>query len=74
MAALIPVSQQQQQQLSAGNPLYETYYKQVDPAYTGRIGASDASLFLKKSALSDVILGKIWDLADPEGKGYLDKQ
>uniref|UniRef100_A0A452HYM6 Uncharacterized protein n=1 Tax=Gopherus agassizii TaxID=38772 RepID=A0A452HYM6_9SAUR len=30
--------------------------------------------FLKKSGLPDIILGKIWDLADPEGKGYLDKQ
>ncbi|CAI9620134.1 unnamed protein product, partial [Staurois parvus] len=61
-------------QLSSGNPLYETYYKQVDPSHTGRVGPSEAALFLKKSALSDVILGKIWDLADPEGKGYLDKQ
>ncbi|XP_073415966.1 epidermal growth factor receptor substrate 15-like 1 isoform X1 [Dendrobates tinctorius] len=61
-------------QLSSGNPLYETYYKQVDPSYTGRVGPAEAALFLKKSALSDVILGKIWDLADPDGKGYLDKQ
>ncbi|XP_066492770.1 epidermal growth factor receptor substrate 15-like 1 isoform X2 [Tiliqua scincoides] len=67
MAALIP-------QFSTGNPLYETYYKQVDPSCTGRIGASDAALFLKKSGLADVVLGKIWDLADPEGKGFLDKQ
>uniref|UniRef100_A0A8C3V308 Epidermal growth factor receptor substrate 15-like 1 n=1 Tax=Catharus ustulatus TaxID=91951 RepID=A0A8C3V308_CATUS len=57
-----------------GNPIYETYYKQVDPTYTGRVGANEAALFLKKSGLSDIILGKIWDLADPEGKGYLDKQ
>ncbi|XP_042105659.1 epidermal growth factor receptor substrate 15-like 1 isoform X13 [Ovis aries] len=69
-APLIPLSQQ----IPAGNPLYESYYKQVDPAYTGRVGASEAALFLKKSGLSDIILGKIWDLADPEGKGYLDKQ
>uniref|UniRef100_A0A8C8SAL4 Epidermal growth factor receptor pathway substrate 15 like 1 n=1 Tax=Pelusios castaneus TaxID=367368 RepID=A0A8C8SAL4_9SAUR len=34
----------------------------------------EAALFLKKSGLPDIILGKIWDLADPEGKGYLDKQ
>ncbi|XP_071433972.1 epidermal growth factor receptor substrate 15-like 1 isoform X4 [Pithys albifrons albifrons] len=70
MAALIPLSQQ----FPTGNPIYETYYKQVDPTYTGRVGASEAALFLKKSGLSDIILGKIWDLADPEGKGYLDKQ
>ncbi|XP_040176918.1 epidermal growth factor receptor substrate 15-like 1 isoform X3 [Rana temporaria] len=69
MAALISLTQ-----LSTGNLLYETYYKQVDPAHTGRVGPSEAALFLKKSALSDVVLGKIWDLADPEGKGYLDKQ
>ncbi|XP_053320407.1 epidermal growth factor receptor substrate 15-like 1 isoform X2 [Spea bombifrons] len=69
MAALIPLTQ-----LSSGNPLYETYYKQVDPSHTGRVGPAEAALFLKKSSLSDNILGKIWDLADPEGKGYLDKQ
>ncbi|XP_020023344.2 epidermal growth factor receptor substrate 15-like 1 isoform X2 [Castor canadensis] len=69
-APLIPLSQQ----MPAGNPLYESYYKQVDPAHTGRVGASEAALFLKKSGLSDIILGKIWDLADPEGKGFLDKQ
>uniref|UniRef100_A0A8B9CDN0 Epidermal growth factor receptor pathway substrate 15 like 1 n=1 Tax=Anser brachyrhynchus TaxID=132585 RepID=A0A8B9CDN0_9AVES len=46
-------------QFSTGNPLYETYYKQVDPAYTGRVGASEAALFLKKSGLSDIILGKV---------------
>uniref|UniRef100_A0A3P9Q5R3 Epidermal growth factor receptor pathway substrate 15 like 1 n=1 Tax=Poecilia reticulata TaxID=8081 RepID=A0A3P9Q5R3_POERE len=34
----------------------------------------EAALFLKKSGLPDSTLGKIWDLADPEGKGYLDKQ
>ncbi|XP_063472277.1 epidermal growth factor receptor substrate 15-like 1 isoform X4 [Symphalangus syndactylus] len=69
-APLIPLSQQ----IPTGNSLYESYYKQVDPAYTGRVGASEAALFLKKSGLSDIVLGKIWDLADPEGKGFLDKQ
>ncbi|XP_072457382.1 epidermal growth factor receptor substrate 15-like 1 isoform X5 [Notamacropus eugenii] len=69
-APLIPLSQQ----FTAGNPLYESYYKQVDPTYTGRVGAGEAALFLKKSGLSDIVLGKIWDLADPEGKGFLDKQ
>ncbi|XP_019066210.1 epidermal growth factor receptor substrate 15-like 1 [Fukomys damarensis] len=64
----------QEDWIPGGNPLYESYYKQVDPAHTGRVGASEAALFLKKSGLSDVTLGKIWDLADPEGKGFLDKQ
>lgn len=32
---------------------------QVDPTYTGRVGANEAALFLKKSGLSDIILGKV---------------
>lgn len=32
---------------------------QVDPTYTGRVGANEAAVFLKKSGLSDIILGKV---------------
>uniref|UniRef100_A0A6Q2X7Q7 Epidermal growth factor receptor pathway substrate 15 like 1 n=1 Tax=Esox lucius TaxID=8010 RepID=A0A6Q2X7Q7_ESOLU len=56
------------------NPAYEGYYRQVDPGNTGKVGAADAAQFLKKSGLSDSTLGKIWDLADPEQKGFLDKR
>ncbi|XP_034036071.1 epidermal growth factor receptor substrate 15-like 1 isoform X2 [Thalassophryne amazonica] len=69
MAALTSLTQ-----LSSGNPVYENFYRQVDPGNTGRVGPTDAALFLKKSGLPDITLGKIWDLADPDGKGYLDKQ
>ncbi|XP_068197612.1 epidermal growth factor receptor substrate 15-like 1 isoform X2 [Antennarius striatus] len=69
MAALMTLSQ-----LSSGIPAYENYYRQLDPANTGRISAGDAAQFLKKSGLSDSTLGKIWDLADSERKGYLDKK
>ncbi|XP_036112389.1 epidermal growth factor receptor substrate 15 isoform X2 [Molossus molossus] len=62
------------QQLSSGNPVYEKYYRQVDTGNTGRVLASDAAAFLKKSGLPDLILGKIWDLADTDGKGILSKQ
>uniref|UniRef100_A0A8C4R985 Epidermal growth factor receptor pathway substrate 15 n=1 Tax=Eptatretus burgeri TaxID=7764 RepID=A0A8C4R985_EPTBU len=31
-------------------------------------------VFLKSSGLPDLTLGKIWDMADPDGKGYLDRQ
>uniref|UniRef100_A0A663MZZ4 Epidermal growth factor receptor pathway substrate 15 like 1 n=1 Tax=Athene cunicularia TaxID=194338 RepID=A0A663MZZ4_ATHCN len=31
----------------------------IYPTYTGRVGASEAALFLKKSGLSDIILGKV---------------
>uniref|UniRef100_A0A8B9R0M0 Epidermal growth factor receptor pathway substrate 15 n=1 Tax=Anas platyrhynchos TaxID=8839 RepID=A0A8B9R0M0_ANAPL len=34
----------------------------------------DAAVFLKKSGLTDLVLGKIWDLADTDGKGILNKQ
>ncbi|KAM3876032.1 epidermal growth factor receptor substrate 15-like 1 [Diretmus argenteus] len=69
MAALTSLTQ-----LSSGNPVYENFYRQVDPGNTGRVGPTEAALFLKKSGLPDATLGKIWDLADPDGKGYLDKQ
>ncbi|ELK26713.1 Epidermal growth factor receptor substrate 15 [Myotis davidii] len=46
----------------------------VDTGNTGRVLASDAAAFLKKSGLPDLILGKIWDLADTDGKGILNKQ
>uniref|UniRef100_A0A671YVX9 Epidermal growth factor receptor substrate 15-like 1 n=1 Tax=Sparus aurata TaxID=8175 RepID=A0A671YVX9_SPAAU len=61
-------------QLSSGFPAYESYYRQLDPLNTGKISAGDAAQFLKKSGLSDSTLGKIWDLADSERKGYLDKR
>ncbi|XP_044076898.1 epidermal growth factor receptor substrate 15-like 1 isoform X4 [Siniperca chuatsi] len=60
--------------LSSGIPAYESYYRQLDPGNTGKISAGDAAQFLKKSGLSDSTLGKIWDLADSERKGYLDKR
>ncbi|KAM9831407.1 epidermal growth factor receptor substrate 15 [Neosynchiropus ocellatus] len=62
------------QQLSSGNPIYDKYYRQVDPTGSGRVAAADAASFLKRSALADLVLGKIWDLADSERKGSLNKQ
>uniref|UniRef100_A0A8C2G1R8 Epidermal growth factor receptor pathway substrate 15 n=1 Tax=Cyprinus carpio TaxID=7962 RepID=A0A8C2G1R8_CYPCA len=44
------------------------------PSGSGRVGAADAALFLKRSGLTDLILGKIWDLADSDRKGSLNKQ
>uniref|UniRef100_A0A4W4DNE0 EH domain-containing protein n=1 Tax=Electrophorus electricus TaxID=8005 RepID=A0A4W4DNE0_ELEEL len=61
-------------QISSANPAYENFYRQVDPGNTGKVGAAEAAQFLKKSGLSDSTLSKIWDLSDPERKGYLDKR
>ncbi|KAM6919011.1 epidermal growth factor receptor substrate 15-like 1 [Xenentodon cancila] len=69
MAALMSLSQ-----LTSGNASYESYYRQLDPGNTGKISAGDAAQFLKQSGLSDSTLGKIWDLADADRKGYLDKR
>ncbi|XP_061200818.1 epidermal growth factor receptor substrate 15 isoform X2 [Neopsephotus bourkii] len=44
--------------LSSANPLYEKFYRQVDSANAGRVLASDAAVFLKKSGLTDLVLGK----------------
>ncbi len=38
------------------------------------IGALDAGNFLKHSKLKADILKTVWDLSDPTGKGYLDRQ
>ncbi|XP_043472838.1 epidermal growth factor receptor substrate 15-like 1 isoform X2 [Leptopilina heterotoma] len=61
-------------QVAGSHPdIYEAYYKQVDQNGIGRIEAMDAARFLMKSKLSDVILSKIWDMADPQSRGFLDK-
>uniref|UniRef100_A0A4W6DV31 Epidermal growth factor receptor pathway substrate 15 like 1 n=1 Tax=Lates calcarifer TaxID=8187 RepID=A0A4W6DV31_LATCA len=54
MAALTSLTQ-----LSSGNPVYENFYRQVDPGNTGRVGPTEAALFLKKSGLPDITLGKV---------------
>ncbi|XP_075038166.1 epidermal growth factor receptor substrate 15 isoform X2 [Mixophyes fleayi] len=69
MAASLPRTQ-----IPSNNAVYEKYFHQVESANSGRVLAGDAALFLKKSGLPDLVLGKIWDLADTESKGYLNKQ
>lgn len=53
--------------------IYEAYYKQLDPKQSNVIQAMAGANFLKKSGLSDVVLSRIWDLSDPNAKGFLDK-
>uniref|UniRef100_A0A8D8GQ20 Epidermal growth factor receptor substrate 15-like 1 n=1 Tax=Culex pipiens TaxID=7175 RepID=A0A8D8GQ20_CULPI len=38
-----------------------------------RSGRSKRLNFSKKSGLSDVVLSRIWDLSDPTGRGFLNK-
>ncbi|KAG8436914.1 hypothetical protein GDO86_007848 [Hymenochirus boettgeri] len=69
MAASLPRTQ-----IPSNNALYEKYFHQVESGNSGKVLASDAAVFLKRSGLADLVLGKIWDLADTESKGYLNKQ
>ncbi|KAM9326150.1 epidermal growth factor receptor substrate 15 [Gastrophryne carolinensis] len=69
MAASLPRTQ-----VPSNNAVYEKYFQQLESASSGRVMAGDAAVFLKKSGLPDLVLGKIWDLADSESKGYLNKQ
>ena len=48
-------------------------HKNADSTGSGVIGALDVNSFLKQSKVKDAILKEIWDLADPTGKGYLDR-
>lgn len=48
---------------------YDALYQQIDPAGVNQIGAMEAAVFLKRSALQDSVLRDIWELADPDQKG-----
>ncbi|XP_003385156.1 PREDICTED: epidermal growth factor receptor substrate 15-like 1 [Amphimedon queenslandica] len=55
-------------------PVFESYWLQLEGSSSGDVNAITAAAFLKKSQLKEALLHKIWDLSDPGGKGYLDKQ
>ncbi|KAM5148521.1 epidermal growth factor receptor substrate 15 [Mantella aurantiaca] len=69
MAASLPRTQ-----IPSNNAVYEKYFYQLESASSGKVLAGDAAVFLKRSGLPDLVLGKVWDLADTESKGYLNKQ
>lgn len=54
--------------------VYDVYFSQADSTGSGVIGALDAANFLKQSKLKETVLKDIWELSDPTGKGYLDRQ
>ena len=39
----------------------------------GKVNPGEVAAFLRFSGLSDQTLGKIWDLSDPDGNGFLDR-
>ena len=45
----------------------------MDAQNVGKVNPGEVAGFLRFSGLSDQTLGKIWDLSDPDGNGFLDK-
>jgi len=54
-------------------PQFEIYWKKLDSQDVGKVNPGEVATFLRFSGLSDQTLGKIWDLSDPEGNGFLDR-
>lgn len=54
--------------------VFEPYFKQADPSGSGYVSGELASTFFIQSGLQPLVLGQIWQLVDPNNKGYLDKQ
>ena len=52
-------------------PQYDVYYKKLDVDGKGEIGAMEAATFLKKSGLSDEMLGKVIRFFLSRAKGQL---
>ena len=45
----------------------------MDAQDAGKVNPGEVAAFLRFSGLSDQTLGKIWDLSDPDGNGFLDR-
>ncbi|ETN75410.1 EF hand [Necator americanus] len=53
---------------------YEALFREANPTSAVAVAASDAAAFLKRSNLNMQQLGQIWELADYQRKGSLDKK
>ncbi|VDK84361.1 unnamed protein product [Onchocerca ochengi] len=53
--------------------IYENFYKEMNMRGKDLVPAQEAAAFLKRSNLSVTTLGQIWELADYNRKGCLDK-
>lgn len=47
---------------------------QAAGARDGQLGGNEAASFLKRTGLSNNILANIWNVADPNGRGFLDSE
>ena len=58
------------------NPVEKQYYQNMfgmaSVANAGRVTGKEAVIFLKRSNVDVSVLKQIWDIADYDGKGYLD--
>lgn len=53
--------------------LYGQLFRQADPDFTQVVTGDAALQLFVKSGLSQAVLGEIWQLADPDDKGFLDQ-
>uniref|UniRef100_A0A5S6Q8C1 Epidermal growth factor receptor substrate 15-like 1 n=1 Tax=Trichuris muris TaxID=70415 RepID=A0A5S6Q8C1_TRIMR len=53
--------------------LYESMYHEINPSHQPCIGAQEAATFLKRSNLSKQVLIQIWNEADANRTGFLDR-
>ena len=58
---------------AADKAKYDQYFNTIDPQGRGAITGDQAVNFFSNSRLSDELLAQIWDLADINGEGQLNK-
>lgn len=54
--------------------LYEYHFAQADPHDQGIVSSLEANNYLQRAHLKADQLKSIWNLADPHGRGYLDRR
>lgn len=53
---------------------YNAFFDQLDVRKAGILGAAEAVPFMTKSRLPEDVLAKVWDLADTQSRGQLDRR
>ena len=59
-------------QNAAEKQYYQSMFGKASVANAGRVTGKEAVIFLKQSNVDVSVLKQIWDIADYDGKGYLD--
>ncbi|KAF8073195.1 EHD1 [Scenedesmus sp. PABB004] len=57
----------------ANAAIYDRWFKVADADQDGRVTGADAVAFFQRSGLPKEVLAKVWDLANSQRAGYLDR-